>query len=97
MINQLVPVNEARLKIVGDLTFYTIKNLHKEATKYLLKHPVSEIDLIGVKNCDSAALLLLISLWRQSKAQNHSIEYLNYPKQLIRLMDLSNLHNLLKK
>jgi len=94
-MNPISLISPHCLKISGDVTFDNVQDLNKEAQSYLLKNPIAEIDLSGIKNCDSAALLLLLNLWRQSRLKNCPFQYLNLPAQLVRLMNLSNLNKLL--
>jgi ABC-type transporter Mla MlaB component len=95
-MKQLNIVNENCLRLSGDFTFYTITLLNQEAIQFLSQNPsISEIDLSGVKDCDSALLLLLLSLWRQTQKHQITIRFINLPLQLTRLIALSNLKNVL--
>ena len=95
-MNKINLRNKNCLVVSGDITFYTISALNQDVVLFLLDHPsISEVDLSLVKKSDSAALLLLLSLWRQAQKKNLNLRFINLPPQLTRLVTLSNLEKVL--
>jgi anti-anti-sigma factor len=95
-MKQLNVTDQNCLMVSGDLTFYTVTTLNQAATQLLNTHPcLATVNFSNVKESDSAALLFLLSLWRQAQKRTISLQFLNLPSQMTRLINLSNLEKVL--
>jgi anti-anti-sigma factor len=93
---KFIKVTEHCLMLSGNLTFQNIKVLTKEASQLLQRNSsILEVNLSNVKEVDSATLLLLLTLWRQTTKQKQSIQFTHLPEQLKRLIGLSNLEKIM--
>ncbi len=81
--------------ISGDLTFSTITALCEAIPNYFKDADVFNVDLSGVKNCDSASLVLLVMIIRFLTQQQKSVIFTQPPPTISTLIKLYNLQSLI--
>ncbi len=95
-INTTLTLMENKVwRLEGALTFLTVNHVLKQSQK--LWHDVSHltIDFSAVDVTDSAALALMVEWQREAKKQYKKIRFLNLPKQLKKLTQISALDDIL--
>lgn len=83
------------IDISGDLTFATVTPLCHAIPDYFANTHDVTVDLSAVKNCDSASLVLLISIIRFLDARNKTVTFTRLPKSIVTLIKLYNLQQLI--
>lgn len=78
----------------GTLTLDNVASTWKES-RSLLHDGVNAVDLADVSRVDSAGLALLLEWQAQARLRKASLEFMNAPKDLLRLADLSEASDLL--
>ena len=88
-------IHEGELSLVGDLTFDTIPALcHAIRVECSLFSDV-KISLSKVQQCDSASLVLLLSIIEHFKKSQFSVSFTDIPKTIQTLIALYNLHSII--
>ncbi len=96
------PTDTARLQaqadghwlVTGALVLDTVPALWAERNR-LLKPGQTVLDLQGVERTDSAGVALLVSLLREARTSQTSLEFANIPAQLRSLARVSGVDDLL--
>lgn len=88
-------VSPDHYRIIGDMTFETVKQLCGEKKK-LFAEPGEKvlIDLGDVARADSAGVACLLEFIRRAKSHNKEITFENIPSQLQSLIRVSGLEKL---
>ena len=92
----LEKVAEHTLKIKGHVGFKSVVGLKKQGEEFLRSGPRQcVIDLSGVAGGGSAAVSLLLSWMRYSKARNVQLNYCDVPTDMLDIVQLYGLDQLL--
>jgi len=84
-----------KLIIAGEVTFDTTPSLYKEGCHLINAHNDLVFDLEQVIASDNSGAALLTSWTRYAKEENKTINFINLPSQLLKILELTNLHRLL--
>ena len=80
----------------GELSFTTVPPLlANSGALFEADEAMITLDLQEVERADSAGLSLLIQWWRQARAIDKQIQYINLPGQMRAMAELSGLTDLL--
>jgi anti-anti-sigma factor len=82
---------QVRLKLVGELTIYTVRQAQQELLAQLAKHPSLELDLSGIDEFDTAGVQLLYWLRRTASARGAQIPLLHHSPAVVEVLDLLDL------
>lgn len=81
--------------VKGELNFDTVPELYKRGCQLIAASPKPIFDLQQVSRSDNAGLTLLVSWVRCAKHLNKTIRFINLPKQLLDVIDLSDLKTII--
>jgi len=96
-VNLQIQVDAERVTLEGDLSYKTVA---EALTKVIFasEAPINKsvsIDFAGVDHADSSGLALMVHWLREAKKRNMFIQFVNIPKKLIALAEMSNLEDVL--
>ena len=94
-MTQILHRQDGVIDISGDLTFATVTTLCQAIPDYFTNIHDVTIDLSAIKNCDSASLVLLISIIRFLGTRNKTVTFTHLPQSIITLIKLYNLQQLI--
>ncbi len=94
-MTQVSTLQDGIVSISGDLTFTTVTALCQAIPKYFTATQDVAVDLSAVKNCDSASLVLLVSITRFFVAKNKTVTFIHLPQSMLTLVELYNLQQLI--
>ena len=94
-VADLESVTEYHWRVTGALALETVPELWKRKSTLLAPGRHVTCDLAGVERTDSAGLALLVSLLREARASETTLQFANIPDQLRSLARLSGVDGLL--
>ncbi|WP_206609501.1 STAS domain-containing protein [Thiohalobacter thiocyanaticus] len=89
------PEGDARLRVEGDLSFYSVPALQEQAAPLFAAAAELDVDLSGVERADSAGLALLIEWMREARRLDKPLRLLNMPAQMLDIARVSSLDEIL--
>jgi ABC-type transporter Mla MlaB component len=95
-MSAVIQVNsEGRFVIVGEFSFDTVPVLYARGCELIAASPKPVFDLQHVTSSDNSGLTLLASLVRYAKHRGKAVIFINPPKQLSSVIQMSGLEGLL--
>lgn len=79
----------------GELVLGSIAPLFKESKQLFQETFPQSIDFSGVSRTDSAGVALLVEWFRQAKAQQREVHFVNAPAQMMAIIRVADLDDLL--
>lgn len=81
--------------VTGELIFSTVPIIHKRGCQLIAASPKPTFNLQDVVICDNSAVALLTSWIRYAKSLKKAVVFVNVPKQLLDILNISGLKNIL--
>ncbi len=88
--------NSSELVLDGDLTFMTIKPLYQKLNAVFSPEADVTVDLKNVAMCDSASLVLLLSIVQRAEQHKFAVQFTHIPQNLLMLIRLYKLTEIIK-
>jgi phospholipid transport system transporter-binding protein len=79
----------------GELTLGSVVHLLQTSKQLFEETPPQRIDFVGVTRTDSAGVALLVEWFRQAKAQQQALQFINAPAQMMAIIRVADLDGLL--
>lgn len=85
----------SRYALAGELDFQTVASLLPEGNRMLAGEGPLDLDLVGVREANSAGLALLLEWIDLAGRRGRPLRLYNLPESLVHLADLANVGSLL--
>ncbi len=95
-MSEITDLGNGHYAIAGDLTFATAGDVLEQSKEMFSDHTQIEVDLAGVGQADSAGLALLLEWVNWAKHDVREIKYLNTPREIIAIAEISEVDDLLQ-
>jgi phospholipid transport system transporter-binding protein len=82
-----------RLKLSGEISFQTSPNLLRLSRGYFSGASTLEISMSSVSRVDSSAVALMLEWYRQAKAEDINMSFIELPEALLDLLRVFNLES----
>ena len=92
---RIVPAENGRVEIAGDLTFDTVGDLRERGAEVLGGDGAVTLDLNAVTRADSAGLALMVEWVKLAKRKDASVRVVNMPEQMLAIARMSKVDRLL--
>jgi len=89
------PGRNGAYRVVGELSFDTVVQLLEKSESLFGELPTVEIDLQAASPKGSVGLALLLEWLRRGRQRKQAIRFVNIPKTLLDIADVSNVSGLL--
>lgn len=83
------------IRIRGELSYVNVSDVHQRAVNFFKNQNTVKIDLGGVTHSDSAGIALLVEWLSDARHRNQGIHFINLPKQMLKMVRVSNLDQVL--
>lgn len=90
-----IDTNSPRATLQGSLHFDTVMQVHHVGQVFIKQHNECVIDLNEVSSSDSSALALLLDWLRYARQQGKTIQFVNWPNQLLAIAKANGVSELL--
>jgi len=89
--------NDGSMSLSGAIDHHTVPELFKQSEKFFNQNNQKEIviDLKDVSRSDSSGVALLIEWMRQAGNRQKSVRFLNIPKQMLEIAQVSGVDKIL--
>ncbi|OGT31439.1 MAG: hypothetical protein A3E87_03685 [Gammaproteobacteria bacterium RIFCSPHIGHO2_12_FULL_35_23] len=95
MMKPSIQFKDGCLLVRGELVFETVMKILKESKQYFQNIHTLKIDFSDVTHADSASLALFCEWQRYAKAKQINLVFINTPKQLMQIAQISKVDQLL--
>ncbi|MEM7281137.1 MAG: STAS domain-containing protein [Pseudomonadota bacterium] len=95
-MTEITDLGNGHYAIAGELTFSTAGDVLEQSKEMFSDHTQLEVDLAGVTQSDSAGLALLLEWVNWAKHDVREIKYLNMPKEIRAIAEISEVEDLLQ-
>jgi phospholipid transport system transporter-binding protein len=95
LLYQGVSQGKSRYALSGELDFQTVPSLLREGDRMLAGEGPLDLDLVGVREANSAGLALLLEWIDLAGRRGRPLRLFNLPESLLNLADLANVGPLL--
>lgn len=89
-------INDNEKGLVGDLTFETVMPLCQQVKKEFSLNSSHVLNLAKVEHCDSASLILLLTIIELFSGSQYRVSFVNVPKAIRTLITLYNLQTIIE-
>ena len=85
-----------RFALEGKLSFTSVPGLLQQGARLFAgAEQAIEVDLSGVRRCDSAGLALMVEWLSHARRLKRSLRFQHVPAQILRMAEVSGLENIL--
>lgn len=88
-------LGDGAFAVHGELELGSVVSLLQQSKQLFEETSPQHIDFAGVSRTDSAGVALLIEWFRQAKAQQRELKFINAPAQMMAIIQVANLDDLL--